>query len=87
MPSWRRSASARAAHHRSIKKILRVVLGGPTAEDDGITASATARAWVTLDYPPPTAGRPSYVADTLSFRHTFKLVKFRGDWKVVGEVD
>jgi hypothetical protein len=69
MPSWRRSASARAAHHRSIKKILRVVLGGPTAEDDGITASATARAWVTLDYPPPTA------------------VKFRGDWKVVGEVD
>jgi hypothetical protein len=62
-----------------IKRVLRVVEGGPAFKEAGIAASARARARIAVNYPDPTPDS--------SYWRTFKLVKFQGDWKVVGEVN
>ncbi len=61
-----------------LKRVVRVTTGGPSADADGISASAQVRA-VTVESSPDSA-------PDSSFRRTTTWVKFEGDWKLVGDV-
>ena len=61
-----------------LKKVVRVTTGGPSADADGISASAKVRA-VTVGSSPGSSPDPLWLRTTT-------WVKFEGDWKLVAEV-